>query len=50
MIFKRAVARLRAQDCVAITIELAIVVIGVFLGTQVANWNAGPSGRPSGCA
>jgi hypothetical protein len=40
MIFKRAVARLRAQDWVAITIELAIVVIGVFLGTQVANWNA----------
>ena len=40
MIFKRAVARLRAQDWVAITIELLIVIIGVFLGTQVANWNA----------
>jgi hypothetical protein len=39
MIFKRAVARLRAQDWVAITIELAIVIIGVFIGTQVANWN-----------
>ena len=39
MIFKRAVARLRAQDWVAISIELAIVIIGVFLGTQVANWN-----------
>jgi hypothetical protein len=40
MIFKRAAARLRAQDWMAISIELAIVVIGVFLGTQVANWNA----------
>src|SRR5215213_9556121 len=39
MIFKRAVARLRAQDWVAITIELAIVIVGVFIGTQVANWN-----------
>jgi hypothetical protein len=40
MIFKRAVARLRAQDWVAITIELAIVIIGVFIGIQVSNWNA----------
>lgn len=39
MIFKRAVARLRAQDWVAITIELAIVILGVFIGTLVANWN-----------
>jgi len=40
MIFKRAVAKLHAQDWMAIGIELAIVVIGVFLGMQVANWNA----------
>jgi predicted nucleic acid-binding protein len=39
MIFKRAVAKLRAQDWMAIAIELAIVVIGVFVGTQVSNWN-----------
>ena len=39
MIFKRAVARLRAQDWLAITIELAIVIIGVFIGIWVANWN-----------
>lgn len=39
MIFKRAVARLRAQDWLAIAIELAIVVIGVFVGILVANWN-----------
>ncbi len=39
MIFKRAVAKLRAQDWLAITIELSIVIMGVFVGTQVANWN-----------
>ena len=40
MIYKRAAARLRAQDWLAITIEFAIVVAGVFVGTQVSNWNA----------
>lgn len=39
MIFKRAVAKLRAQDWTAIGVELAIVVLGVFIGTWVANWN-----------
>jgi hypothetical protein len=39
MIFKRAVAKLRAQDWMAITIELLIVIIGVFIGIQAANWN-----------
>ena len=40
MIYKRAIAKLRAQNWFAITIELAIVVVGVFIGTLVANWNA----------
>jgi len=39
MIFKRAVAKLRAQDWSAIAIELMIVIVGVFVGTWVANWN-----------
>jgi len=39
MIFKRAVAKLRAQDWMAITIELLIVITGVFVGIQAANWN-----------
>lgn len=39
MIFKRAVAKLRAQDWTAIFIELGIVILGVFIGTWVANWN-----------
>lgn len=34
-------ARLQAQDWVAITIELTIVVVGVFIGTQVSNWGTG---------
>ena len=39
MIYKRVAARLRAQDWLAITIELTIVIVGVFIGTQVSNWN-----------
>jgi hypothetical protein len=39
MILHRVGARLRAQDWVAVAIELALVVVGVFLGIQVANWN-----------
>ena len=40
MIYKRVAARLKGQDWAAITIELAIVIVGVFIGTQVSNWNA----------
>lgn len=40
MIYKRAIARLRAQDWLAIAIEVGIVIIGVFIGNQVSNWNA----------
>jgi hypothetical protein len=39
MIYRRVAARLKAQDWVAITIELGIVIIGVFVGTWVASWN-----------
>ncbi len=39
MIYKRVAARLRAQDWLAITIEVGIVIVGVFIGTQVSNWN-----------
>lgn len=41
MIYKRVAARLRAQDWLAITLEVGIVIIGVFVGTQVSNWNQG---------
>lgn len=39
MIFRRAVANLRAQNWTAIGIEIGIVIIGVFIGSWVANWN-----------
>lgn len=39
MIYKRVAARLRAQDWLAITIEIGIVIVGVFIGSQVSNWN-----------
>ncbi|MEO8141618.1 MAG: hypothetical protein ABI617_03060 [Sphingomicrobium sp.] len=40
MIFKRFAANLRGQNWSAILIELGIVIVGVFIGTWVANWNA----------
>ena len=39
MIFKRFAANLRAQNWFAIALEVAIVIVGVFIGTWVANWN-----------
>ena len=39
MIYKRFAANLRAQNWFAIAIELIIVIVGVFIGTLVANWN-----------
>ena len=37
---RRLTQRLKAHDWVAVAIELLIVVLGVFLGMQVTNWNA----------
>jgi hypothetical protein len=39
MILHSVAEALRRQNWAAIAIELVIVVIGVFVGTQVANWN-----------
>jgi len=41
MILRRLTANLRAQNWTAIAIEFLIVVVGVFIGTQVSNWNEG---------
>lgn len=38
-IVRRTVAKLRNQDWTAVGIELLVVVLGVFLGVQAANWN-----------
>ena len=40
MILRRLVAHLKDQHWTGVFIELAIVVLGVFLGLQVSNWNA----------
>ncbi len=39
MIFRRLARHLREQNWTAIFIEFVLLVLGVFLGIQVANWN-----------
>jgi len=39
MILRRAAEHLRQQHWTAFAIELVIVVLGVFIGLQVSNWN-----------
>ena len=39
MIRRRVVEQLKEQQWVAVGIELLIVVLGVFIGLQVSNWN-----------
>lgn len=39
MILRRVIAHFRKQEWTAIGIDFVIVVLGVFLGIQVANWN-----------
>ena len=45
MILRRLARSLREQDWTAISIEFVLLVLGVFLGIQVANWNAGRETR-----
>lgn len=39
MRLQRITGHLRAQNWTAVTIDLVIVVVGVYLGLQVSNWN-----------
>ncbi|MDZ7629067.1 MAG: hypothetical protein U5J99_11775 [Parvularculaceae bacterium] len=39
MILRRVIAHFRKQEWTAIAIDFVIVVVGVFVGIQVANWN-----------
>lgn len=50
MIVRRLGERLRQQDWFAVTIELVLVVAGVFLGLQVANWNEARKARATEAA
>jgi hypothetical protein len=40
MILHRVIEHFRQQEWTAIAIDFAIVVVGVFVGIQVSNWNA----------
>src|SRR4051812_20877753 len=39
MILRHVGNALRTQNWTAVAIELVIVIVGVFIGTQVSNWN-----------
>ncbi len=39
MISRRAIAYIRQRDWAGVVIELAVVVVGVFIGLQASNWN-----------
>src|SRR3569832_1717246 len=39
MILRRIAEHLKRQQWTAVVIELVIVILGVFIGTQVSNWN-----------
>ena len=41
MILRRLTENLRTQNWTNVAIELAIVIVGVFIGLQAANWNQG---------
>lgn len=45
MILRRVIAHVRKQEWTAIWIDLVIVVVGVFIGIQVANWNEARADR-----
>ena len=40
MLLRRVIEHVRDQNWTAVAIDFAIVVVGVFVGIQVANWNA----------
>lgn len=45
MILRRVGHALRRQDWATVFVEVVIVIIGVFIGIQVANWNEGRKQR-----
>lgn len=45
MLLRRVIAHLRKQEWTAIAIDFVIVVVGVFIGLQVSNWNEARADR-----
>jgi len=48
MILRRVIEHVRKQEWTAIAIDFAIVVMGVFIGIQVANWNTAQADKRRG--
>lgn len=48
MRLRSVIEHVREQNWTAVAIDFAIVVVGVFVGIQVANWNAGRVDRQRG--
>ena len=45
MLFRRVLQHVKDQNWTAVGIDFVIVVVGVFIGLQVANWNDARSDR-----
>ena len=45
MLLRRISKHVKDQNWFAVFIDFAIVVVGVFIGLQVANWNAAQSNK-----
>ena len=48
MLLRRMIEHVRAQNWTAVAIDFVIVVVGVFIGIQVANWNDGQAAKRRG--
>jgi len=48
MILRRVIDHFRKQEWTAIAIDLVIVILGVFIGTQVSNWNTAQADKRRG--
>ena len=45
MLLRRVIEHVKAQNWTAVALDFVIVVVGVFIGIQVANWNDGLADR-----
>ncbi len=45
MLLRRVIEHVKAQNWTAVVLDLVIVIVGVFLGIQVSNWNASHADR-----
>ena len=48
MLLRRVIEHVKAQNWTAVALDFVIVVVGVFIGIQVANWNAARAERKLG--